>query len=342
MVLFFFYGTLKSPSFLNYLAYVRPMIATNQARFVGEAITTEKYPFICVTERNIPAVYDYMNAEGAENVRGQLWECTENAGKGLDIIEGIPEGVYKRGTVKVKVLNEEREHGEEMEATIYFRSGNDADSLMEHWRASNGGFLSTFDAALHDKYTLKYFLSETMAHACLVPLEQVLAKTEDAVAKLDAADLPDAELSMGYADLWEKVLDEGNRGNVPPTVGRMCADVFAQEKATLSECYVCYEAAWCPDCKAVEPIDAFFGSPAAQGKKLIRVDVGPRVAYGDFKVEHGIKGVPALARWENGREVARVDAGLTDGAAMSSGGAAGVQKLVSEFVTKMSGTSSQR
>ena len=55
-------------------------MATGQARYIGEAQTQEKYPFIMVTERNCPAVFDKPGIEGAHHVQGQLWECSEEAG----------------------------------------------------------------------------------------------------------------------------------------------------------------------------------------------------------------------------------------------------------------------
>ena len=63
-MLFFFYGTLKR-GYMNYLAYVRPMIATNKANYVCEAITIDSLPLTCVTERNIPALWNKPGYEGA-------------------------------------------------------------------------------------------------------------------------------------------------------------------------------------------------------------------------------------------------------------------------------------
>ena len=93
-----FYGTLMKP-FHNFLVYVQPLIASKQATFLYQGITTERYPLMVHTERNVPALYN--NKHLGQYVEGEVWEISDQGIEALDIIEGVSGGFYSTGQIEV-------------------------------------------------------------------------------------------------------------------------------------------------------------------------------------------------------------------------------------------------
>ena len=185
MNLYFFYGTLKR-DLLNYLAYVRPMIETQQAEFVCSAKTIIKYPMIHFSDRKIPAVYNNPNDEGSKSIIGEVWRISENAAKGLDIIEGIKEGFYCTGYCDV--INIDNDDNEIIKDTrIYFKGNNPSEYIQESkeflseykLKYNTNEYLGEYTIEHHNSYTLNPVLTETLAYACNKPLELIEKIADD-------------------------------------------------------------------------------------------------------------------------------------------------------------------
>ena len=86
-----FYGTLMKP-FHNYLLYVQPLIASKQATFLYQGITTEVSIDGTYRQKCTPALYNNKNL--GQYVEGEVWEVSEQGIEALDIIEGISGGFY--------------------------------------------------------------------------------------------------------------------------------------------------------------------------------------------------------------------------------------------------------
>ena len=85
--------------FHNFLVYVQPLIASKQATFLYQGITTERYPLMVHTERNVPALYN--NKHLGQYVEGEVWEISDQGIEALDIIEGVSGGFYSTGQIEV-------------------------------------------------------------------------------------------------------------------------------------------------------------------------------------------------------------------------------------------------
>ena len=185
MNLYFFYGTLKR-DFLNYFAYVRPMMETQQAEFVCVAKTVINYPLIYFSDRKIPAVYNNPNEEGSKSIIGEVWRISENAAKGLDIIEGIQEGFYSTGYCDV--INIDNDDNEIIQnIRIYFKGNSPSEFIEESkeflteykLKYNTHDYLIEYTKEHHNSYTLNPILTETLAYACNKPLELIEKIADD-------------------------------------------------------------------------------------------------------------------------------------------------------------------
>ena len=124
-----FYGTLMKP-FHNYLLYVQPLIASKQATFLYQGITTERYPLMVHTDRNVPALYNNKNL--GQYVEGEVWEVSEQGIEALDIIEGISGGFYSTG--KIDVTRKESSGSEVVidNCYVYFKGSTPQPLSLSH------------------------------------------------------------------------------------------------------------------------------------------------------------------------------------------------------------------
>jgi gamma-glutamylcyclotransferase (GGCT)/AIG2-like uncharacterized protein YtfP len=229
----FFYGTLKR-GLHNFNLYVAPMIHTGQAKFLGEAVTRERLPLIFHTERNVPALYNAPDSQ-LPYVNGELWEVTDNALSALNIIEGVDEGFYSVGmcSVRLKETNSS-DMSNDTQAIVYFKGANaeafpfpgsgiqprESHSIvhselaawidkLERADLANGlgdGFLDTYTAEHHKKYTIKEFLPGTLAGATLRPEKEVCAFLDSKRTSGVCDGKSDQELSRLYASFWREFL----------------------------------------------------------------------------------------------------------------------------------------
>ena len=125
----FFYGTLMKP-FHNFLVYVQPLIATRQAAFLYQGITTERYPLMVHTDRNVPALY---NNEGiGQYVEGEVWEVSDQGIEALDIIEGVSSGFYSTGQIKVSEKEKTGTNAVFDNCYVYFKGSNPHPLSLSH------------------------------------------------------------------------------------------------------------------------------------------------------------------------------------------------------------------
>ena len=84
----FVYGTLKQGFYNNYLL--------KDSKFLKNVVTDDEYPMFMRCE-NFPYL---KNENKGYNIKGELWEVSDEKIKELDYFEGVPD-LYYRDTLKV-------------------------------------------------------------------------------------------------------------------------------------------------------------------------------------------------------------------------------------------------
>ena len=109
------------------------------------------------------------------------------------------------------------------------------------------------------------------------------------------------------------------------------------------DCFIVFYADWCPDCRAVPSIMQGLQDAFNEGKEpvVFACDIGEDKYIwqaGEHKFKQSaslnLNGIPTLMRWGGGKELARLESGLSDGKAMKQGGDALVRVIVKDFVEK--------
>ncbi|KAM9328686.1 gamma-glutamylaminecyclotransferase-like [Pholidichthys leucotaenia] len=97
MTRIFVYGTLKKGQPNSY----RMLDDNNgKTKFLGSAITTQKYPLVIAAQRNVPFL---LNVPGqGHRVHGEIYEVDDQMLKFLDDLECVPT-MYQRVMIKVEV-----------------------------------------------------------------------------------------------------------------------------------------------------------------------------------------------------------------------------------------------
>ncbi|OQS00495.1 gamma-glutamylaminecyclotransferase [Achlya hypogyna] len=118
----FVYGTLKR-GFFNHDVYLKPAQEKGKATFRGEATTAGPFPLVVGGDRCVPFLLD-IPGEGVP-ITGELYTVDDACLQGLDILEAVASGYYKR--VKIPVIL----HNETIASYVYMRNVEPNDPLLE-------------------------------------------------------------------------------------------------------------------------------------------------------------------------------------------------------------------
>lgn len=133
----FVYGTLKSKEPNAHV--IAEAVEKGHARFVCRAQTIDRYPLLIASRYNIPFLL-YHPGEG-KNVRGEIYEVSDETLAMLDDFEGHPE-VYLRQSIKTGMLFDlDDDSASEKENN---NDNDDEDVIVECWTY----FLYDFEPSL--------------------------------------------------------------------------------------------------------------------------------------------------------------------------------------------------
>jgi len=153
--LLFFYGTLKSHFHWNHKYLSR-------AKFIGEAITLDKYPLV-VGDCGVPYLLGDMEKGIGDQIKGEVWYVREDNLKGLDEYEGLSKGYYDRREINVTLLTAipdnplNLESGKVVSADVYVKKESSPELRSKQ-------FLSEYTLDFHMEYYR--------------PIEHILVKQE--------------------------------------------------------------------------------------------------------------------------------------------------------------------
>ncbi|KDO24315.1 hypothetical protein SPRG_10390 [Saprolegnia parasitica CBS 223.65] len=118
----FVYGTLKR-GFFNHDVYLKPAEEKGKATFRGVATTAGPFPLVVGGDRCVPFLLD-IPGEGVP-IQGELYTVDDACLQGLDILEAVASGYYKRVKIPV-ILNHET-----IASYVYMRAVEPNDPLVE-------------------------------------------------------------------------------------------------------------------------------------------------------------------------------------------------------------------